>query len=80
MKIGVKTSPLTIEQLSQISGQSTSSIRREIKNGSYRTIPKPDGTKGVLIDMEYLAQEATQQAEEALRQARGSSPLRKEQK
>lgn len=80
MKIGVKTSPLTIEQLSQISGQSTSSICREIKNGAYRTIPKTDGTKGVLIDMEYLAQEASQQAEEALRQVRGPSLLRKEQK
>ncbi|MBA6105538.1 hypothetical protein LU674_029450 [Pseudomonas alloputida] len=80
MKIGVKTNPLTIEQLSQLSGQSTASIRREIKNGVYRTIPNPDGTKGVFIDMEDLAQQATQQAEEALRQARGTSLLRKEQK
>lgn len=76
MKVGVKTSPLTIEQLSQLSGQSTASIRREIKNGVYHTIPKPDGTKGVLIDMEDLAQ----QAEDALRHFRGTSLLRKEQK
>lgn len=80
MKIGVKTSPLTIEQLSQLSGQSISSIRREIKNGAYRTIPKTDGTTGVLIDMEDLAQQATQQAEEALLQVRGTTFLRKEQK
>ncbi|GFM72969.1 hypothetical protein PSCICL_39610 [Pseudomonas cichorii] len=64
MQITVDTPYMTVSELARRSGQSDTSIRKEIELGHFLIRPKAAGSKSaVLVNMVYLAMEAAEQAE-----------------
>lgn len=64
MQIAIDTPYVTVSEFTKRSGQSKSSVEREIKLGHYLIRPKPDGSKSaVLINMVHITMEAAEQAE-----------------
>lgn len=64
MQISIDTPYVTISEYARRSGQSNSSIRREITQGRYVIRPKHESSKAaVLINMIHIAVEAAEQAE-----------------
>ncbi|MCF5736430.1 hypothetical protein [Pseudomonas syringae] len=64
MQITIDTPYVTINEFARRSGQSNSSIRREITQGRYLIRPKQESSKAaVLINMVHIALEAAEQAE-----------------
>ncbi|EOY1008730.1 hypothetical protein ACP1JC_002098 [Pseudomonas aeruginosa] len=65
MHIAIDTPYVTVKEFVRRSGQSTSSVEREIKRGNYIIRPKEEGSKyAVLINMVHLALEAAEQAQQ----------------
>ncbi|MBX8542483.1 hypothetical protein K5D41_22655 [Pseudomonas cichorii] len=74
MQITVDTPYMTVSELARRSGQSDTSIRKEIELGHFLIRPKAAGSKSaVLVNMVYLAMEAAEQAE----LVRGNKPKQK---
>ena len=64
MQICIDTPYVTISEFARRSGQSNSSIRREISQGRYVIRPKQESSKAaVLINMVHITVEAAEQAE-----------------
>lgn len=72
MQIAIDTPYVTIAEFVRRSGQSTSSVEREIKRGNYLIRPKEDGSKSaVLINMVHITMEAAEQAERVRQSTQG---------
>lgn len=64
MQICIDTPYVTISEFARRSGQSNSSIRREINQGRYVIRPKQESSKAaVLINMVHITVEAAEQVE-----------------
>ncbi|CAD2261414.1 MULTISPECIES: hypothetical protein [Stutzerimonas stutzeri group] len=64
MNIVIDTPYTTVTELARRTGQSESTIRKEIKNGRLLIREKTEGSKeAVLVNMIHIAMEAAEQAE-----------------